>query len=481
MNRLAPKQEAFPYQAQAIEHIKCREFSAVFHEQGLGKTKIAIDVILYWLASGELDVVIVVAKRGLVPNWLSEFNDHTHIQPSLITNSSRENYYTLNGNSKVIIAHYEAVMKEKERLKLFCTGQKVGIVLDESQKIKNPASNLTSSFFELREYFVRRLILTGTPASNRPYDIWAQVFFLDGGEALGDDFEAFKNDTDINFVADGGTHDDYETNLSNIVEKLSDFAVRETKNSGVIDLPGKKIIRVEADWEKSQYEKYVQTRDELSLIVVQDDIPIEDDSRPILKRMLRLVQLASNPGLVDESYSAEPGKLAVLKDLVSQVVDRGEKVIVWSSFNGNMQYLKHHLSEFGCRMIYGKMGMEERYISLDAFKSRPEVRVLLATPGAAKEGLTLTVANNVIFFDRTFGLADYLQAQDRIHRISQTKNCNVYNIVIPGSIDEWVEDLITAKMMAAQFAQGDIQAAEFRKRMVFNFGESLREVFGLNG
>jgi SNF2 family DNA or RNA helicase len=183
---------------------------------------------------------------------------------------------------------------------------------------------------------------------------------------------------------------------------------------------------------------------------------------------------------VDESYTRTPGKIEWLRDLVANIVSRDEKVIVWSSFNKNMRFIRDYLSEYGCRLIYGDMSIEERYNSLDNFKRNPNVRVLIATPGAAKEGLTLTVANNVIFYDRVFSLDDYLQSQDRIHRISQDKECNVYNLVMPGSIDEWVDQLIVAKTLAAKFAQGDIVAEDFRDRMKFDFREGLREVLGID-
>lgn len=95
------------------------------------------------------------------------------------------------------------------------------------------------------------------------------------------------------------------------------------------------------------------------------------------------------------------------------------------------------------------MSIEERNLSVDKFKYDDSCKVLFATPQAAKEGLTLTVANNAIFYDRSFNLDDYLQAQDRIHRISQTKDCTIYNIVIEQGIDKWIDALLTAKQYAA--------------------------------
>ena len=126
------------------------------------------------------------------------------------------------------------------------------------------------------------------------------------------------------------------------------------------------------------------------------------------------------------------------------------------------------------------MKIEDRNRSIKIFKNEPECMVLIATPGAAKEGLTLTVANHVLFYDRTFSLDDYLQAQDRIHRISQSKKCYVYNFIMEESVDEWVESLLEAKKVSAQMAQGDIDTSEFKTSMNYDFAEILRRILGLD-
>lgn len=90
--------------------------------------------------------------------------------------------------------------------------------------------------------------------------------------------------------------------------------------------------------------------------------------------------------------------------------------------------------------------------------------------------MTLTVANNVIFYDRGFNLDDYLQAQDRIHRISQTRDCNVYNLLIENSIDEWVDLLLQAKQNAAFLAQGDYQLAKFKSVIDYSYGDLIRDI-----
>ena len=204
-------------------------------------------------------------------------------------------------------------------------------------------------------------------------------------------------------------------------------------------------------------------------VVIQDGVPTEDTSDEVLKRMLRLVQVASNPRLIDTGYSADPGKLRYLLDIVAQIRRGGEKCIVWTSFTQNVDWLAQVLQQFGACRVHGKLAMSQRDSALARFKTDDNSNVLVATPGAAKEGLTLTTANHVIFYDRSFSLDDYLQAQDRIHRISQTKPCYVHNLIMVESIDEWVDSLLRAKELAAQLAQGDISIDYYRSQISVRF------------
>ena len=123
--------------------------------------------------------------------------------------------------------------------------------------------------------------------------------------------------------------------------------------------------------------------------------------------------------------------------------------------------------------------MDRRNAGINAFLHQDNIRVLVATPGAAKEGLTLTVANHVLFYDRTFSLDDYLQAQDRIHRISQTRECFVYDFIMKESIDEWVDLLLECKMLAAQLAQKDISIGYYKNRMSYDFGTIIRNILNI--
>ena len=471
----------FPYQEHAYEAIKDLEYCAILHEQGLGKTKIALDLLLYWLAEDSLDSVILVVKKGLLANWQKEIATHTALKPKLITQNKAENFHAFNAPYRLYLTHFEAIKGEQSRIQLFCKTRRVGIVIDEVQKIKNPDAALTKSFLELASAFKRRAIMTGTIVANRPYDVWAPIFFLDGGKNLGSDFDAFKRDFDFSedLPDNESAQDTFERRLATLFSKISGFSVRETKDGAGIDLPYKVYRTVSCRWETEQEEFYKQIRDEYRAVVERDGLPTLDEAEGILKRLLRLVQIASNPRLVDSGYNRIPGKFIELENVLVNIVQNGEKAIVWTTFTENADWLALELSKYGAVKVHGKMAIEARNKAIERFLGEDSVRVLVATPGAAKEGLTLTVANHVIFFDRSFSLDDYLQSQDRIHRISQTRTCYVHNLVLEDSVDEWVDVLLGEKELAAKLAHGDIAAKAFSAEMNYQMFAMLKAVLGV--
>jgi SNF2 family DNA or RNA helicase len=478
---LSAKHAGFPYQAEAFLATKDLPFAAVFHEQGLGKTKIGIDLALYWIQSKAVDSVIIVTKRGLIQNWIDELRFHTHVVPRLITQDRKANFLAFNSPARIYLTHYEVLTSEQSRLTLFSETRTLGIILDESHKIKNPSTAISRSLFGLSPHFTKRVIMTGTPVANRPFDLWSQIFFLDQGAALGNDFEDFRKQLDLSndLVRDHEKAHLFEEALARVFGLIRDFTVRETKQGADIQLPQKNYKTITVEMEPRQAELYAQYKHEFASILLQSGQPILDEADDSLKRLLRLVQVASNPRLIDDSYRESPAKLYVLRNLVDEIVDRGEKVIIWTSFTANVDWLAREFRTYGAVRIHGKLSYEQRTASVQAFKTDPDCRVLIATPASAKEGLTLTVANNAIFYDRSFSLDDYLQAQDRIHRISQAKDCTITILKAEGTIDGWIESLLAAKSLAAQLAQGDISIELYQQQSEYSFGDMIKDVLGI--
>ena len=477
------KFDAFPYQYEAFLAVKDLNYSAIFHEQGLGKTKIALDLMLYWLQKRDIDTVMIVTKKQLVSNWIDEFQTHTYILPKILSNNKIDNFYVLNSPAKAIIANFETLSTDKERIKLFLKCRNVAIIIDESTKLKNPNAKITQDYFELSRLFKIKTIMTGTPVANRPYDIWAQIYFLDQGKSLGDNFNAFKRNTDLTnkLAKDECKRQEFEKVVVSIYDKISKFAIRETKKNCNIDLPNKVYKTIYGKFSYVQSNLYYQIMNELQVEVEKRGISYIEDDSVALKRLLRLNQITSNPRLIDDSYKEISGKEKMLEKLLIKLIEKDEKCIVWSCFIDNIDYFTKIFKQFNPIKIHGNMSIQERNKSVYLFKNDLNCKVLFATPQTAKEGLTLTVANNVIFYDRGFNLDDYLQAQDRIHRISQRKTCYVYNLMIEDSIDYWVNMLLEAKQNAAFLAQGDISLENYSKIIDYSYGEIIKQILMTEG
>jgi len=471
---LCPKLSAYPYQLEAIKAVRNLPYAAIFHEQGLGKTKIAIDLVLSWLENDIVDTVFVVTKKSLVQNWVDEIKIHSYLSPRVLSDNRRENSHALDAPVLIYVLNYEVFPSNHDLMSLFLKTCRVGVVLDESQKIKNPEAKLTECFLGFADGFHRKVIMTGTPVANRPHDIWAQIKFLDNGKTLGTDFTDFKTKMDI---INGRSNSEYGDVLSEVGEKIRGFSLRETKKTSGLELPTKTILSHGVALSPLQEKIYEEYRDNLYHEIKTETTNRTDHAEAVLKRLLRLVQCASNPILVDESYDEQPSKFIQLKHLLeTDILSRNSKVIIWTSFVGNAEWLTRNLSDEFPAIINGEMHIDLRNKEIQRFKTKNECRILVATPGAAKEGLTLTVANHAIFYDRSFSLDDYLQAQDRIHRISQTQHCFVHNLIAEGTIDEWIDRLLYVKFMAAQVVQGDISQEKCPELFEIDLSEMLSEV-----
>jgi SNF2 family DNA or RNA helicase len=477
------KFDAFKYQHDAYNAIKDLEYAGIFFEQGLGKTKIAVDLTLYWLTNKKVDTVLIVTKKGLIQNWVDELAFHTHIKPRVLKGNLSNDVNVLNSPSRLILTHFELLLNKEQSINLFLKCRNVAIIIDESAKIKNPTSQITQAFFRLSPLFKKRVIMTGTPIANRPNDIWAQIYFLDSGKALGTNYKEFSKNIKLSndLYMDDSAQEDFEHEISTIYDKIRKFCIRETKKSSSISLPNKEYHYIETEWENSQYDLYQTIRQEEFAIIKKDGDLTNDNSEVILKRLLRLVQIASNPRIVDEGYNLEPGKYRELINIIDTIQQKNEKCIIWTSFIENVEWLSKKLSEYGAVKVHGGLKISERNASIKAFKEDPQKKILIATPASSKEGLTLTVANHVIFYDRGFSLDDYLQAQDRIHRYSQTKVCHVYKLIMTDSIDNWVDSLLESKEMVAKYEQGDITYEEYKENISYDFGRLISEILNPEG
>lgn len=443
-----PKMLPLPHQAEAIQYLLDNDNAALFDEQGLGKTKIVIDALSLAMKKSLIDGVLVIAPLSLVFNWEQEINKHSHLIPIVLRGTRHEKRYKILTGANFYIVNYEAVVSEIDRITRFCRSRDFAIVLDEAARIKDPDTQTAKALFSIAPFARKRVILTGTPVANKPFDVWGQFYFLDNGKLLGDNFEKFKSEYDEK-------SSNYPIKLDGLKEKIAKNSIRRIK-SDVLELPDKVYENVYVELGGEQFAMYEKLREELQIEIKDiNGATIIDEADNILKKLLRLTQLASNPALVDSSYKEDPVKFPVLRTLIGKIVSSGDKVIIWSCFVENIIQLKVMFKEYGSLTIYGETPIPERARTVEKFQSDDRNMVLIANPSAAREGLTLTRANHAIYLDRNFNLVDYLQSQDRIHRISQTKQCVIYKLIARNTVDEYIDRIIEMKADIAKFVQGD--------------------------
>ena len=471
---LNPKTTPFPHQIEAIEYISNKENVSLFDEQGLGKTKIVIEALCNNMEDGIIDGALIICKKHLIVNWKEEIETHSYLKYISLIGSTNEKGIAFMGYSHFYIINYESVIGEVERLKKFLKIRKMAIVLDESHKIKNPDAKVTKAIFELKDLAKKRIIITGTPIANKPLDLWAQFYFLDDGNLLGNNFNDFTRKYSINLK--NSNLIEQRDRFIDLKEKIISSSIRRLKKD-VLELPEKIYIDKYVKINGQQKRIYNQLKKELYIEITNiDGEKIIDKSEEILKKLLRLAQIASNPFLVDKSYDETPAKFPILDELIEEILEQKEKVIVWSCFVDNIRIINKRYKKLGVLMLYGGIPIEKRNETVKQFRSNDKLMILIANPEAAREGLTLTVANNAIYLDRNFNLLDYLQSQDRIHRITQDKECKIYKIIAENTIDEYIDEIIYKKHRLAEYVQGDIEGIRIEKQLMTK--EHILEIIG---
>jgi SNF2 family DNA or RNA helicase len=444
------KTSPLPHQVDAINYIHKNDLVALFDEQGLGKTKIVIDALSIDMSKGKIEGVLVVAPMTLLYNWEQEVLKHSFLIPIVLRGSRREKRYKFLTGANFYITNYESTISELQRIERFCKSRVISIVLDESSRIKDPKSQTAQAIFKLGHLSHKKIIISGTPIANKPYDLWAQYYFLDQGKLLGYNYNEFKAKFNLKNI-------DYKINLKNLRETINKNSIRRMKND-VLALPEKEYQTLYASLTGKQLEMYKKLSEELVVEIINSEGEIVlDESNVLLKKLLRLTQIASNPYLIDKNYDEIPSKILILDDLIDTLIIKGEKILVWTNFIENIILLKNRYKKYSPLAIYGNIPIKDRSEYIKAFQLTETNKIMILNPSAAREGITLTRANNAIYLDRNFNLVDYLQSQDRIHRISQDKKCMIYKIVAKGTIDEYIDNFVDVKKEIAGFLQSDVR------------------------
>lgn len=466
-----PRTKPLPHQREAIEYVIQTPQAALFDEQGLGKTKIVIDAFADLMRRGEIDAALVVAPMGLVYNWEAEVGKHSNLVSVVLRGTGHERKYRFLSGANFYIANYEAVVSQREIFRKLIKTRRFAVALDESTRIKDPSTETAKALVDVAQHAVRKVIMTGTPIANRPVDLWSQFFFLDGGRLLGTDYRSFA-----------ASYDPESEGVEARLERLSGLiranSVRRLKND-TLELPDKVFLVHEIQLVGAQQVMYETCARELTIeLRTMSGEAYTREVANVLERLLRLVQIASNPGLLDPEFAEPVAKLDYLEVLCDRLLLEHDKLIIWSGFVQNIETVAHRLQRYHPLVIHGGVGPEQRAHVVSAFQDADMNRVLVANPAAAREGLTLTRASAAVYLERNFNLVDYLQSQDRIHRIGQTKQCEIHKLVAVGTVDEYVDAVIELKQSIAELVY---RPGAGRKEQVVMLRDEKQEILRFLG
>ena len=460
------KTKPYAHQLTALEKSWDKTEYGYFMEMGTGKSKVLVDNMAMLYDKGKINGAVIVAPKGVYRNWYSqEIPNHlaSHIQPTMVlwtalTSKTKDKEYQslfkTGHDLHILIMNVEALSTKKglEFATKFMSCHKTMIAIDESTTIKNPSAKRTKAILKLGKEATYRRILTGSPVTKSPLDLFTQCGFLNSYLLGYDSFYAFRNRyanmIDRNF---GGRRvqliGSYKR-LDELAEKLKVFSYRVLKED-CLDLPDKVYIRREVDLTEEQSKAYSSMKS-AALASLNGKMATAPH---ILTQMMRLHQITCGHLKNDDGTITEI-KNNRLKELVNLLDEVEGKVIIWANYVHDIEHIVKTISdEFGSDSIvqyYGAIPAEQRQENIEKFQDpKSKARFFIGNPQTGGYGITLTCANTVVYYSNGYDLEKRLQSEDRAHRIGQTKSVTYVDFIAPKTVDEKIVKALRSKMNIA--------------------------------
>lgn len=462
------KTQPFQHQLTALEKSEGKSGYAFLMEMGTGKSKVAIDDAARLYRSGEIDGLFIVGNKGSYLNWLTtQIPNHMPDDvptgqeywdgnvrcfiPASIPSSKHLKIFAMNVEGLAFPRAY----KEAEK---FLRTYKCLFVVDESTTIKTVDSKRTKAAIKLGRLAKYRRILTGSPITKNPLDLYAQCEFLEKGLLGYTSYYAFRARYADMFEMRSGQRSfkvvrGYK-NLEELTAKLDSFSYRVTKED-CLDLPPKIYTRHTVELTVAQDKLYKQLKEEAMATLASQEIVFAPLA---ITQMLRLHQVVCGH-LPKEDGTAEAipsNRLSALMDILEETQG---KVVIWATYTADIEATQKALAkEYGEESVctyYGATSPDDRIAAVTAFQDSPELRFFVGNPKAGGYGITLHAASTMIYYSNDFNLETRLQSEDRIHRIGQTKSCTYIDLVSPRTVDEKIIDALRGKKQIAGEVLGD--------------------------
>lgn len=453
LSRLPLKDDGSPatimqHQVAAFNVACALPATALIMDMGTGKTLTTIAAMGRRYLDSDIDRVLVVAPKSVVPVWPREIDlvADFPVTCCALTGTVARKKKRLNETSGdgllVMVVNYESLWRmEKETLAWLQAGPAM-IVCDESHRIKTVSAAQSKALHRLGRAAHARMALTGTPVTNSPIDYFSQLKFLDP-TIFGEAITSFR----ARYVIYGG----YENrqiigyrNLDEIVERVHSISFRVSK-AEALDLPEMTNPIREIELEPAARKVYSQIVKDQIALVAEGEITAEN----VLTRDLRLSQITGGFVTDDDGVTTQvsSAKLDALRDILESAREADEKVVVFARFKAEMDAIEKLFESMrlGYRVIRGGTTDAQRDEAQTSFQTDDTVRVFLGQSKAACEGITLHAAKIAVFYSLTYSFEQYDQARSRIHRTGLRWPVTNIHLVASKTIDSGVMEALRTK------------------------------------
>ncbi|WP_255583928.1 DEAD/DEAH box helicase [Dietzia sp. ANT_WB102] len=454
-----------PYQVEGVRWLAAlssADVGAVLaDDMGLGKTMQVLALTASEYSRGRTGPTLVVAPLTLVATWAREsatfapeLRVHVHHGPERERGADA---VALLGAADLVLTSYGTATRDAELLAQVAWRR---LVADEAQTVKNPTTSVARAVSAIPAD--HRIALTGTPVENRLDELRAVLDFANPG--MMGSASTFR----ARFAVPIESHRD-EAAASRLRALAAPFVLRRLKSDPrvVADLPEKQHIRVDAPLTREQATLYRAVVEDMMEQVKESEGAARKGA--ILSGLTALKQVCNHPAHYLGDGSAllrggrhRSGKLAALDEVLTEIIDAGEKVLLFTqyrAFGDLILPLLERRAATAVPFLHGGVTAAGRAQMVEEFQAPHGPPVMLASLRAGGTGLTLTQANHVVHLDRWWNPAVENQATDRVHRIGQTRVVQVRTLVAPGTVEDRIDELLEAKRDLAELTLGPMAGA----------------------
>ena len=435
------KTKPYKHQLTALEKSWNKETYAYFMEMGTGKTKVLIDNMAMLYDKGKIDGALIIAPKGVVKTWYEQ-ELPTHL-PNHIENVS-------------VLWQSNITKKQEEKLEtLFEIETALHILVMNVEALST--AKRTKNIVGLGKIAKYRRIMTGSPVTKHPLDLYTQCEFLDSYLLDFTSYYAFRNRyAEMKTLHMHGRQIqvvDKFKNLGELSDTLKTFSYRVLKED-CLDLPEKVFIKRNISLTKQQKKLYEQMKKEAVAILNGKQVTTVN----VLSQLMRLQQITCGHFTADDG-STQAIESNRIKELMNILEETEGKAIIWANYQKDVHdIVKEIKKEYGPGSVvsyYGLTPQEDRQDNIRKFQNGDTCRFLVGTPQTGGYGITLTKANTVIYYSNGYDLEKRLQSEDRAHRIGQKKSVTYVDLICEDTVDEKIVKALRKKINIASEVLGE--------------------------